>query len=238
MKNIDLLLGNEANVELTDIDKICLEQNEQTVCAYNLRSKNRPTDGKKALTSGKLNCVKRTPLSQSHDEKLTLMGKLKSELIKSQKGDGSLKRIFETMNKQASEENMHNYYLENGLLKRKYNGTKWKCDKKEQIHQLVLPDSYRDEVLKLAHEVPLAGHLGINKTYEKVTRHFYWPGVKTSVKKFCNSCTACQKAGKPQTGIPPAPLKPITISGRPFSTLHLAHTIHNHREHQSDSMQR
>ena len=30
-------------------------------------------------------------------------------------------------------------------------------------HQIVVPNCYRDEILSLAHESPLAGHLGTNK---------------------------------------------------------------------------
>ena len=75
---------------------------------------------------------------------------------------------------------------------------------------------YRNDLLQLAHEVPLAGHLGINKTYDKLIRHFYWPGIKTSTKKFFNSCDTGQKTGKPKPGIAIAPLKPITIKERLF----------------------
>lgn len=32
------------------------------------------------------------------------------------------------------------------------------------VHQLVLPSAYRPQVLKLANEHPLSGHLGITKT--------------------------------------------------------------------------
>ena len=36
----------------------------------------------------------------------------------------------------------------------------------------------------LALDTPLAGHLGVDKTYRKVLCHFYWPGVHSDVKKF------------------------------------------------------
>ena len=38
-------------------------------------------------------------------------------------------------------------------------------------HQIVVPKCYREDVLNLAHELPLAGHPGINKTYQKVLSH-------------------------------------------------------------------
>ena len=39
----------------------------------------------------------------------------------------------------------------------------------------------------LAHDTPLAGHLGVDKTYRKVLSHFYWPGVHSDVRKFCRT---------------------------------------------------
>jgi len=56
------------------------------------------------------------------------------------------------------------------------------------VHQVVVPKQYRSEILHLAHEGPLAGHLGINKTYQKVLQHFYWPDLQQDVVKFCKSC--------------------------------------------------
>ena len=40
-------------------------------------------------------------------------------------------------------------------------------------HQIVVPKIYRSEILSLAHENPLSGHLGVNKTYHKILNHFY-----------------------------------------------------------------
>ncbi|KAM9456054.1 retrovirus-related Pol polyprotein from transposon 17.6 [Clarias gariepinus] len=49
-------------------------------------------------------------------------------------------------------------------------------------------------VLQLAHEHPLSGHLGVNKTYKRISRYFFWPGLKSSVSNFCRSCHVCQLA--------------------------------------------
>ena len=43
--------------------------------------------------------------------------------------------------------------------------------------QLVLPASCRQAVLNLAHEIPLAGHMGQRKTAKRVLQRFYWPTV-------------------------------------------------------------
>ena len=39
------------------------------------------------------------------------------------------------------------------------------------LYQIVLPQKYRHDVLSLVHEIPMAGHLGVKKTYCKVLNH-------------------------------------------------------------------
>ncbi|KAK0137068.1 hypothetical protein N1851_026730 [Merluccius polli] len=48
--------------------------------------------------------------------------------------------------------------------------------------QIVIPQTYRSEILKLAHDNPLSGHLGINKTFDRILRCFFWPGLKGDVR--------------------------------------------------------
>lgn len=49
------------------------------------------------------------------------------------------------------------------------------------VFQIVIPSSYRFDVLWLAHNHCLAGHLGIRKILDRVLKHFFWPGVKSDV---------------------------------------------------------
>ena len=61
----------------------------------------------------------------------------------------------------------------------------------------------RDEILRIAHEIPVAGHLGIRKTQARVMAHLYWPKLHQDVVEFCKT------VGKPQPSIKPAPMIPI-----------------------------
>ena len=63
----------------------------------------------------------------------------------------------------------------------------------------------------------MGGHLGINKTLFKITRHFYWAKIRQSVVEFCRTCHSCQVVGKPNQTIPKAPLKPIPAFEEPFN---------------------
>ena len=47
----------------------------------------------------------------------------------------------------------------------------------QTIEQLVLPEKCRETVLRLAHNILLAGHLGRNKTAKRILQRFYWPTV-------------------------------------------------------------
>ena len=85
------------------------------------------------------------------------------------------------------------YYLNGIVLMRKWRPTDAKPDEKWQVvHQIVVPQVYRQEIIKLAHDTPMAGHLGVKKTSFKILQHFYWPGLNKDVSEFCKSCHECQ----------------------------------------------
>ena len=101
-------------------------------------------------------------------------------------------------------------YTKNGLLMRKWRPPEAGLDEDWRVvHQIIIPRIYRKDILSLAHDSPMAGHLGINKTYSKILNHFYWPKMKQDVKEYLKSCHVCQMVGKPNQVIPPAPLQPI-----------------------------
>ena len=68
--------------------------------------------------------------------------------------------------------------------------------------------------MRLAHSIPLAGHLGKTKTASRILQRFYWPTLFKDVGTYCKSCTECQKAspGKKHR----APLIPMPIVEEPF----------------------
>ena len=112
------------------------------------------------------------------------------------------------------------YFMKNGILMRKWRSPAVPVNEEWLVrYQIVIPKSYRSEVLSLAHETPLSGHLGINKTYQKIITHFYWPGIRKDVVEFCKTCHTCQVIGKPNQSIPKAPLKPIPAFEEPFSRI-------------------
>ena len=89
------------------------------------------------------------------------------------------------------------FFKQDGLLYRKW--TPPGQDKEEMVvEQLVLPARCRQVVLRLAHEIPLAGHMGRNKTARRLLQRFYWPSLYKDVAEFCKSCEECQKTSPRQ----------------------------------------
>ena len=154
-------------------------------------------------------------IDQGHD---TL---LKSQLIQEQQTDPEIsKLIFRALPENEISQVPICYYIKNGILMRKWRPYDVPADDEWAVyHQIVVPKSYRHEILSIAHESPMSGHLGINKTYHKIINHFYWPGLKSDVSKYCKTCHTCQMVGKPNQTIPKAQLHPIPAFDEPFSRI-------------------
>ena len=112
------------------------------------------------------------------------------------------------------------FYTNNDVLIRKLRPSDVPADDEWAVkHQIVVPINYRPHILSLAHDTPMSGHLGINKTYQRILEHFYWPNLRKDVVEFCRSCHACQMVSKPDQTLPEARLQPIPAFEEPFSRL-------------------
>ena len=88
-----------------------------------------------------------------------------------------------------------------GILFRKFESN----DGQRTIKQMIVPQSKKQDILHYVHDIPSAGHLGVDKTLEKLKTEFYWPNMKDYVQKYCRSCDRCF-AQKPKKETNRAPL--------------------------------
>ena len=144
-----------------------------------------------------------------------------SQLIAEQHKDPELSNLFlRVVDENEVSQNPVCLFIKNGVLMRKWRPPDVSVEDEWAVkHQIVIPKSYRQEILSMAHETPLAGHMGVNKTCQKILNHFYWPSLRKDVVEFCKSCHACQMVGKPNQNIPKAPLQPIPAVQEPFSRI-------------------
>ncbi|XP_056441423.1 uncharacterized protein LOC130378840 [Gadus chalcogrammus] len=140
----------------------------------------------------------------------------REQLVADQKRDVSLAPLFEcVISGEALDDMSTGFFLKGNVLMRRWTPPKLGGDDSwGVVEQIVIPRTYRSEILKLAHDNPLSGHLGINKTFDRILRYSFWPGLKGDVRHHCKTCHVCQVA-KTQA-IPPYPLYPIPAIGEPF----------------------
>ncbi|GFU55456.1 hypothetical protein TNCV_2812721 [Trichonephila clavipes] len=79
----------------------------------------------------------------------------------------------------------------------------------------VIPKHLRADILRHFHDAPTAGHLGFAKTYDRIRKRFYWPGMYRNVVRYVMHCRECQRRKSvPQR--PPGRLVPIPPATVPF----------------------
>ena len=79
---------------------------------------------------------------------------------------------------------------------------------------LAVPVSLRVALLEDAHGGLFAGHLGEKRVYDRLRRSYWWPGMRSDVRKHCRSCLTCAtRRGVGRATHPP--LQPIPVGG-PF----------------------
>ena len=110
-----------------------------------------------------------------------------------------------------------------GTLRLRFNGGKKSIEfpfGKKQKNRIVVPLEMRTGVLQLSHDSPMAGHMGVNRTWQKVRDNFWWVNMKNDVIEYINNCDRCGRnkhwnhSTRPplqRTDIPNQPLDKIQV---------------------------
>ena len=69
--------------------------------------------------------------------------------------------------------------------------------------------------MALAHESIVGGHLGAKKTMDRITTSFHWPGIISTITRFCHSCDICQNT-IPKGKVAKVPLGEVPLMEEPF----------------------
>ena len=103
----------------------------------------------------------------------------RSDLIREQNSDPDVSCLFaRSVDECDVSRDPVCFYTKNDVLMRKWRPSDVPADDEWAVkHQIVVPSSYRPHILSLAHDTPMSGHLGINKTYQRIL-HFYWPNLR------------------------------------------------------------
>jgi len=138
------------------------------------------------------------------DKPLTL-----EDLIQMQNEDEEIQKIKDKIKTRNTTYRGHQYYLHNSLLVRKYQHGEINRS------QIVIPKILRKTIIQSAHDSPLAGHMGIKKTLERILQNFFWPGIHKDLKTYIGQCKPCLTKN-PIHGKHKAPIQATDKLGRNF----------------------
>ena len=156
------------------------------------------------MDDGRVNCV-----SEEMEDLLVIPpvregGSGRKELIDATLADDSLKEWRLAANKR--EEGLQ---WKDGLLYQAIDRNT------EVINVIVLPVSFRQKVLRMAHDG--LGHLGGRKVKNLIRQRFSWPGLGIDAIKYCKSCPICQRCSK--TKARKAPMMERRVLSEPFEVV-------------------
>ncbi|KAJ1187171.1 hypothetical protein NDU88_003950 [Pleurodeles waltl] len=111
-------------------------------------------------------------------------GPTRAEFCKVQKEGPTLEGLRQQATAQAAGDasSTHHIYWENDLLYSEH-----KIPGPGAARVLVVPQCYQTFLLGLAHDIPLTGHLGQDKTFNRLDTHFHWPRMRTASDNFCRA---------------------------------------------------
>jgi hypothetical protein len=85
--------------------------------------------------------------------------------------------------------------VRNGILERNWES----ANGRSTMAQIALPRSRVKDVLTELHDELSGGHLGINKTLNKVRQRFYWQQARGDIERWCRLCDICAASHGPWT---------------------------------------
>jgi len=136
--------------------------------------------------------LSRNPVEQSDQNETEVAAISQFNLAFEQLQDPDLARIITgKISSATSGYKGKHYEIVNGILcKKNYDpsGKKWLP---------IIPKHLRKEILAHFHDAPTAGHLGFLKTYDRIRKRFFWPGLYRSVRRYILHCRECQRRKSP-----------------------------------------
>ncbi len=138
-------------------------------------------------------------------------------LVECYKKDSYFKEIWNVLSSETSNENE--------VKKKKVYCKRFKIDEGKLFCvdgnsiRLCLPKgALRSKVLHTHHESLVGGHQGIVRTYELISKKFYFPRMRKIIDRYISSCIFCQR-NKSKNQSPIGLLQPLEIPEEPWDTV-------------------
>ena len=116
-----------------------------------------------------------------------------SQLIAEQHEDSEVSPIFSrSVGESEVSQSPSCYFTKNGVLMKTWRPPHVPTEEEWAVqYQMIVPKTYRPDVLSTADETPLPGHLGVNKTCQRFLDHLYWLSLRRVVAQYCKLFHTC-----------------------------------------------
>ena len=175
-----------------------------------------------AYKSGKSNqnadCLSRNPVC--HIEYIfsdVSLAEAETDSVKNYSTVNGVKSVNTKVNREASKEQKVNPVISKENPDRVLATPDFDPEETDKYGKLFVPVNKRVEVLQMNHDHVLAGHLGVERTYQRLRRQFTWPGMLNDVKDYVRSCVTC--ARRKAIGAVKAPLVSMPLESVAWSMI-------------------
>ena len=128
---------------------------------------------------------------QTKDHNLVWLYMLKKDAhLKNQTNINLKETDFENKTQKSLYRQWDRIHIINNALYRSYQ-TKTK-NNNTLILQFIVPEQMKSAILVASHDSTLSGHLGVDKTLQRISERYYWPKWETEVREYIASCSICQ----------------------------------------------
>jgi hypothetical protein len=105
------------------------------------------------------------------------------------------------------------------------NGFYWNNDKILLFNgRIYIPTGVRKQFVEMQHALPAHGHQGISKTYSRISRNFFFPGMRKTIEEICSNCDTYIR-NKTSRQAPTGQLQPVETPKQPWKSIALDFVI-------------
>ncbi|GFX83124.1 transposon Tf2-6 polyprotein [Trichonephila clavipes] len=137
-------------------------------------------------------CNEKNELSEVCTVAIDVPSRSPKEIRDEQMKDEELVKIISCLEDPDKNFN-HVNWVERGFLMNQGVLFRYAPDSESEEAQLVIPSHERTFILKNHHDAPMAGHYGAEGTYTRISKNYYWTGMRKYITDYVKNCPGCIK---------------------------------------------
>ncbi|CAC5417413.1 unnamed protein product [Mytilus coruscus] len=162
------------------------------------------------LRMAKMQDSQETSCSNKTDSTMWYEHKTNQEMFEAQKSDNVLFNLYRLKSDNNNRPDWADVALQDVKLKKYWSQwdrivlinnvlyRKWiNATTEESDLQFIVPEIWKENIMKMLHDDIQVGHFGIHKTVARAQNRFYWVGQEDAITKWVQNCIVCNSRKQP-----------------------------------------